>query len=187
MAVPQQRQLTLQKFLKLPEEKPALEYVHGVVTQKVPPKAHHSVLQYALSELVNTSCRPLRIAYAFPELRTTFAGASVVPDVAVFTWERIARDARGQLVNDVFEPPDIAIEIVSPGQRIAQQVEHCAWYVGNGVRIALMVNPRDSSVTVFRPDEPPVVLRGAAAIDVVDVLPGFELTVDTLFAALKFD
>ena len=36
MAVSQQ-QITLEEFLALPEQKPALEYFDGEVTQKVPP------------------------------------------------------------------------------------------------------------------------------------------------------
>lgn len=183
MAV-EERQLTLKKFLKLPEEKPGLEFMHGVVTQKPMPKTTHSALQGQLAMWINQFAQPIKLAYAFPELRTTFARASVVPDVAVFVWERIPRDERGRLIDDVFEPADIAIEIVSPGQRIARLVEKCGWYVDNGVRIALMVNPRDSSVTIFRPDEPPIVLRGDAVIDVSEVLPGFELTVKSLFDAL---
>ena len=36
MAIPEQR-ITLEEFLQLPEEKPALEFEDGMVTQKVPP------------------------------------------------------------------------------------------------------------------------------------------------------
>ena len=36
--------MTLTEFLALPEEKPALEYENGEVTQKVSPKGRHSAL-----------------------------------------------------------------------------------------------------------------------------------------------
>lgn len=179
-----ERQLTLKKFLKLPEEKPALEFMHGVVTQKAMPKAKHGALQVILAQLINEFARPRRLAFAFSELRATFASASVVPDISVFHWLRIGRDAKGEPLDDVFEPPDIAIEIASPGQRVARLVERCGWYVNNGVRIALMVNPRDHSVTLFRPDETPLTLLGDVAIDLSEVIPGFQLTVKTLFDAL---
>ena len=81
MAVSQR--LTLEEFLRLPEEKPALELMHGVVGQKVSPKTRHSTLQAKSVELINRFAEPARLAFAFPELRTTFAGASVVPDVSV--------------------------------------------------------------------------------------------------------
>src|SRR6059058_4131031 len=92
-----QRGISLEEFLKLPERKPALEYAEGEVTQKVSPRAHHSALQGELVERINGFARPRRIARAFPELRTSFAGFSRVPDVAVFRWQRIQRDATGRL------------------------------------------------------------------------------------------
>src|SRR2546421_10065830 len=107
---------TLEGFLELPEEKPALEFADGAVTQKLSPKARHSVLQWELANRLNQSGLPGKIAQAFPELRATFGGASYVPDVAVYRWQRIPADAEGTIVDDLLEPPDIAIEIVSPGQ-----------------------------------------------------------------------
>ena len=45
--------LSLAEFLKLSEEKPALEYEEGLVSQKVPPKGHHSTLQLTLASVIN--------------------------------------------------------------------------------------------------------------------------------------
>ena len=42
------RKLTLEEFLALPEEKPALEFVAGAVRQKVSPETQHSLLQKRL-------------------------------------------------------------------------------------------------------------------------------------------
>jgi Uma2 family endonuclease len=43
MAVAQQHP-SLDRFLRLPEQKPALEYLDGVITQKMSPKAAHSII-----------------------------------------------------------------------------------------------------------------------------------------------
>jgi Uma2 family endonuclease len=180
-----ERRLTLEEFLALPERKPALEFEDGVVTRKVTPKMRHSALQAYLIVSIDAFAMPRRLARAFPELRTTFAGVSRVPDVAVFVWERIQTDAAGKLVDDVFEPPDIAIEIVSPKQGVNTLVRRCLWYVQNGVRMALLVDPNDESVIVFRPSAPALALRGADVIDFGEVIPGFELAVEELFGALQ--
>ena len=184
MAV-QQRELTLEAFLKRPERKPALEFVGGRVTQKVPPKAKHSVLQFQMAARLNRFSEPPKLAFAFPELRATFAGASVVPDVSVFVWDRIARDAVGEPLDDVFLPPDIAVEIRSPSQRARVGSERCLWYVENGVQIAVLVDPIARSVSLFRPGTDPLVLQGDAEINLGEVLPGFQLTVRELFDSLK--
>jgi len=179
-----ERSLTLEAFLELPEKKPALEFEDGTVTQKVPPRGKHSGLQYAMCEIFNRVGRRAKIALAFPELRTTFAGYSRVPDVAVYLWDRIPLDSAGKLADDFREPPDIAVEIISRGQTTNRMVRRCLWFVENGVRAALLVDPYDESILVFRPDRAMVLLRGADQIELGDILPGFTLTVDEVFGTL---
>ena len=184
MAITQQR-LTLDEFLKLPEEEPALEFEEGVVTQKVAPKGRHSWLQYKLAEYFNHSADPQRLARAFPELRASFGGRSYVPDVAVYRWERIPWDAQGDVPDEFFAPPDIAIEIVSPGQSVNRLVRRCVWYVANGVRLALLVDPDDRSVIVFDAEGRTRALEGADRMDFGVVLPGLQLSVQELFSFLR--
>jgi Uma2 family endonuclease len=155
-----------------------------LVTQKVSPKTRHSVLQLEFCELVNAIARPNRVARAFPELRTTFAGASRVPDVVVLRWQRIPRDASGQVADDVLIPPDIAVEIVSPSQSVTALVRRCRWYAAHGLEIALLADPADRSVIAFLADKSMHEWHGAVRIDLRSVVPGFELTVEELFRAL---
>src|SRR4051794_6788962 len=109
--------LSLEEFLTLPETKPALEYrCDGGVSQKVAPRPKHSRLQGILVTRFAMFAEPRRLAMALPELRATFGGASLVPDVAVFTWDRLPLDASGELGDECHTPPDVAIEIVSPGE-----------------------------------------------------------------------
>jgi Uma2 family endonuclease len=177
--------MTVEEFLKLPEEKPALELEDGMVSQKVSPKAKHSRLQYTVAERINHQTVQQRLAMAFPELRASFGGHSYVPDVAVLRWDRIPVEADGTIGNDLFEPPDIAVEIVSPGQSVNKLVSRCVWYVDNGVRIALLVDPADESIAQFRPGQPVAVLRGDDPIDLSEVLNDFALTVQELFDSLR--
>jgi Uma2 family endonuclease len=180
-----ERRLTLDEFLALPEEKPALEFEDGKATQKVSPKARHSGLQTDLAERFNRLARRRKLARAFAELRVTLEGQSYVPDISVFRWERIPRLSDGTLVDDVLIPPDITVEIVSPGQRVNALVRRCLRYVGLGVQIALLVDPDDESVVLFRRDTAAVALRGPDPIELDEVLPGFKLTVAELFKSLR--
>jgi Uma2 family endonuclease len=92
---------------------------------------------------------------------------------------------RETIADDFSEPPDIAVEIVSPEQRSSRLVRKCPWYVANGVSLALLVDPEDESVIAFRPNVSPVAWREADAIDLSDILPDFKLTVQGLFATLR--
>jgi Uma2 family endonuclease len=181
------RRMTLDEFLALPETEPALEYAEGMVTQKVAPQGRHVFLQLNFTNEVNTFAQSRKLALALPELRTTYAGLSRVPDVAIYLWHRVPRLPNGQIADHFTEPPDVAVEIVSPGQGVTDLVTKCIWYVKNGVRIALIVDPSEDAVLRFRPDALPDVLTGDDRIDLDEVLPGFELTVGQLFASLVLD
>ena len=181
-----ERRMTLEEFLALPERKPALEYFEGRVTRKVAPKARHARLQYKLAEWFNQFAEPRKLAVALPELRTTYGGASLVPDVAVYRWDRLPRDPSGRIVDDVFDPPDIAVEVRSPRQSRRRLVERCKWYVEHGVRLALLVDPQDESLTPFRATASEPALRGADELDCSDLIPGLRLVVQELFDSLYF-
>jgi Uma2 family endonuclease len=54
-------QLTLDEFLRLPEEKTALEYERGVIPQKMAPMAWHGKLQYLLCMRFEQQGHPTRL------------------------------------------------------------------------------------------------------------------------------
>ncbi|MBI2756026.1 MAG: Uma2 family endonuclease [Chloroflexi bacterium] len=183
-----EKRLTLAEFLALPERKPALRYLpDGTITQKVSPKTKHGIIQGALVTRVNRFAEPGRVARAIPEIRCTFGGASHVPDVGVFRWERIPRDPDGRVADNILIPPDLAVEIVSPGQSTTGLVELCLWYVANGVRLALVLDPADESALVVQPDRTVRVLRGEDVFEAGEALPGFALGIGELFQTLRLD
>lgn len=176
--------LTLKEFLRLPEQEPPLEYLDGKVTQKVSPQGKHGMLEYGFAALINTYAVPRKLARCIPELRTTFGGGSPVPDLAVYRWDRVPVDPDGTVGNVFLEPPDIAIEIVSPGQSVRGLIAKCQWFVDHGTEIAVLAHPERRWVRLFRSGAEPRLLRGADRIDLDTVLPGFEPTADELFATL---
>ena len=110
------KNLTLSEFLKLPETEPASEYIDGQIIQKPMPQGKHSTIQGELVTAINAVLRSKRIARAFPELRCTFGGRAIVPDVSVFAWDRIPRDEKGEIANVFQAAPDWMIEVLSPDQ-----------------------------------------------------------------------
>ena len=179
-----QRRLTLAEFLELPEEKPALEYLDGVVTRKVAPQFDHGVTQGELTRLVNNMTVPRRLAIAVPELRTTYAEASLVPDVAIYRWDRVPRDESGRLRSDPLIPPDIAVEIRSPSQTRRELLAKCAWYLEHGVKVTLLFDPNRRSITVMRSGTPALVLREGDTLDLSDIVSDLILNVADLFETL---
>jgi Uma2 family endonuclease len=108
--------LTLLEFLQIPETKPASEFINGNIIQKPMPKGRHSRLQAQLCATINQVTEPAKIAYAFPELRCSFGDRSIVPDVAIFSWEKIPFTDNGEIPDNFNIAPDWVIEILSPEQ-----------------------------------------------------------------------
>ena len=105
----------------------------------------------------------------------------------VYTWDRVPRDADRRLATRVFTPPDIAVEIRSPGQSFRDNLVRCLWYVANGASVSIYADPVERLVAIFRPLAEPIVLVDAGAVDLDDVIPGFTLDVAELFSALIAD
>ena len=176
---------TLEEFLKLPETKPAQEYIDGKIYRKLMPQGKHSTLQSELVSAINQVGKTQRLAYAFPELRCTFAGRSIVPDIAVFEWQNIPLDANGQIANKFTIAPDWIIEILSPNQPANQVMRKIIFALNNGTKLGYFIDPDDESVTVFRPNSLPEVKEKQDILPVLDVLQ-WQLKVEDIFSWLSF-
>ena len=178
--------LTLDEFLTLPETKPASEFIDGQMIQKPMPQGKHSTIQGDFVPAVNGVLKPQHIARAYPELRCTFGGRSVVPDVTVFTWERIPRDPNGKVSNSFTIAPDWTIEILSPDQsqtKVVLNILHC---LAHGTQMGWLIDPDEELVFVYFPDRTlAVVEEQNACIPVPVFAKSFNLTVGQLFSWLE--
>ncbi len=178
--------MTLSRFLTLPESKPASEFINGQIHQKPMPQGQHSIIQGELVTQINQIAKPDKQAWAFPELRCTFSGRSIVPDVAVFTWERIPKRADGNIANQFLIAPDWTIEILSPGQsstRITSNILHC---IDNGTTLGWLIDPEEELILIYQPDRLPKSLeKGDQSLLVPPFASELSLTVQSLFAWLK--
>ena len=158
--------LTIEEFLKLPyvEESPAWEYIDGIAIQKPMPKTRHSMLQKRLLTEVDSHSETYT---ALPELRCTFAGRSVVPDVAVIAWERIPVNEVGEPEDNFMAAPDWSIEILSPDQKANRVIDNLLHCIKHGCRLGWMLDPDDRSVLIVTPHQEPTVVRGTCQLQVL--------------------
>jgi Uma2 family endonuclease len=145
--------LTLEEFLALSETEPASEYIDGQIIQKPMPQGKHSSIQTEMSTTVNGKLKPQRIARAFSELRCTFGGRSIIPDVSIFAWARIARDLNGEIANVFQVAPDWTIEILSPDQsqtKVTKNILHC---LNHGTEMGWLIDPDERTIFVYQPGQ----------------------------------
>lgn len=177
--------LTLEEFLKLPETKPASEYIDGQVIQKPMPQGKHSRIQGKFVLAINAIVEPQKIACAFPELRCTFGGRSLVPDITAFVWHRIPCDENGEIANVFSIAPDWTIEILSPDQshtKVTKNILHCLKY---GTQMGWLIDPAEKTVFVYRPkQEVEVFDEPETLLPLPDFATELNLTIESLFSWL---
>jgi Uma2 family endonuclease len=179
------KRLTLETFLAIPETEPASEYVDGQITQKPMPKGKHSSIQTELASAINLQLKRQRIARAFSELRCSFGDRSIVPDIAVFTWPRIARDDNGEIANAFEVAPDWTIEILSPDQsqtKVTKNILHC---LDHQTVMGWLIDPAEKTIFVHQPHQQTLAFDlPAQQIPMPSFASELSLTVEEVFSWL---
>lgn len=160
-------------FLALPEEKPYLEYIDGVVEQKPMVNSEHRKLVGRLD---------LRFGL-FSEKR----GGDFGPE------GRVRLDPRNYYLPDTAywapgvdsgddSTPTVAVEVRSPNQSMAKLREKCGRYLADGSASAWLIDPKARTIEVFEAAGTRTLRAGETLT--CDAMPGFELALDELFAVL---
>lgn len=155
----QSTDITLADFLALPERKPTLEYVDGQIFEKVMPKGKHSTLQTELAFTLNSVLKKKKIAWAFTELHCSFGNRSIVPDIAVFTWERIPCDENGEVADNFYLAPNWTIEILSPEQSQTKVIKNILYCLNDKTEMGWLIDPQEQSIFVYQPQRSPEIFE----------------------------
>ena len=185
--------LNLEECLAMPESKPASEYFNGEVIQKPMPKGKHSILQVELASAINQFTEDKKIVEtryiaSLPELRCTFAGRSIVPDIAVIRWENLPRDEDGEIGDRFNRHPDWVMEILSPDQPMTLVMEKILFCLQNGTELGWLIDPQTKSITVFQSGLPKIYRVANGDMEPLPLLTGLEewkLSVNDIFGWLK--
>jgi Uma2 family endonuclease len=148
--------------------------------------AYEGTLASYLVSLINALVVPKRIGLATSEVLFALRDEPRLqrrPDVAFVSYDRWPEqpDAPGEAWDTV---PDLAIEIVSPTNLAAEIDRKVGDYFETGVRQVWVLYPQTRRTYVFTSPTETTVFDAGDVISGGDVLPGFELRIDDLFAPL---
>lgn len=174
--------VTAEQFARIPDDAHRYELVEGRIIRMSPPGARHAVLVTSIASLLKQHADAYGLGVVMSSGGFTIErGPDTVrePDVAFVSRVRIP----GTGVPDAFweGAPDLAVEVVSPGDRrlaVIRKVDH---YLASGVRLVWVVEPRLKNVTVYRAGAPAATLALGDTLDAGDVLPGLACEVRRLF------
>ncbi len=96
-------------------------------------------------------------------------------DVSFVAASRIPKDA--QVFGFWDGAPDLAVEVVSPTDTVEEVDAKVDDYLTAGARLIWIINPKRRTVTVYRPNTNPEILRDIQSLDGADIVPGFRCAV----------
>jgi Uma2 family endonuclease len=153
------------------------ELIDGVAVPKMSPKYFHSRSTLALVNILNLwsdGRGRVGIEWAF-ELSEDF---TPVPDLLYVSFDRLPESWSENAACPV--SPELAIEIISPGQTFGQMTQKAGYYLTGGVLQVWVIDPEAKSVTVFYPDRAPITYMHDTVIT-DELFPGLSVAVDRLF------
>jgi Uma2 family endonuclease len=107
-----------------------------------------------------------------------FGGGKLSPDVS---WIEKSRLEGIEIVGFIAIVPDFVIELRSATDALKPLQEKMQEYQRLGVRLGLLVNPKNQQVEIYRPAQAAAVLKSPAAIDCGEVMPGFILSMSRIW------
>ncbi|MBW4562023.1 MAG: Uma2 family endonuclease [Mojavia pulchra JT2-VF2] len=179
-------QLTLQEFLNLPlgEGDITYELVDGHAIPKMSPKFFHAKLTHAFLNQIEPWSEGRGVVCPEWAVVLIQRGRDWVPtpDLLYIAYERLPANWNEDEACPV--PPDLVIEIISPGQTFGQMAAKAKDYLDAKVLRVWVVDSKARSITVFYPDAAPqTYMRDEVLTD--SLFEGLEFTVEQVFQKAK--
>jgi len=155
------------------------EYIGGEIV-KVPSNPYSSSIASEISFHIKLYLREQKIEGHVTGEQGGYmvSGERYAPDVAY-----LSKAKQEPLVRTGYNPnpPDLAVEVVSPSDTERKLTVKTANYLAAGT-VVWIVRPDEKLVEVFAPGQAVKILQADDTLDGGAVLPGFELALKTIFA-----
>jgi Uma2 family endonuclease len=186
MILQAKNKLTLQEFLNLPLGEGDINYelVNGQAIEKMSPKFFDAKLTRVFLNLIEQWCDGKGEVCPEWAVALTRRGRDWVPipDILYISYERLPTNWDENEACPV--PPDLVIEIISPGQTFGQMAAKAKDYLDAKVLRVWVLDSKARSITVFYPDAAPqTYMREELLQD--SLFEGLEFTVEQMFQKAK--
>ena len=175
---------TAEDLLKLPRGRFRYELIKGELRQMSPAGHDHGriVMELAgpLHQYVNS--KKLGKVYGAETGFKLQSDPDTVraPDIAFLRQERVTEVGRSK--GYWIGAPDLAVEVISPGDTVGEVEEKVEEWLEAGTRLVWVVSPKLQTVTIYRSLNDIVTLTEKDTIDGNNVIPGFQIPVAEIFA-----
>ncbi len=175
-----ERRLSVAGYLAGAETLKRRELEWGIVRDAPSPLYSHQALVTRLAVLLDEHVRPRRLGHVVvgPIDVVIDAGRALIvqPDVVFVSATR-----RSIVSRQIWGPPDLVVEVLSPGTVRRDRGPKLAWYRRYGVRECWLVVPTRRRIEVYELGAPRVRRFGAGRVLRSTVLPELRLPVTEAF------
>jgi Uma2 family endonuclease len=175
--------MTAEELLSMPRGKFRYELVKGELRKMSPSGSEHGVVIMNLAAPLAQHVKANKLGLVFGA-ETGFKIARnpdtvLAPDIAFVRLERIPESG----IPKAFWPgaPDLAVEVVSPGDTLVEVDEKVEEWLKAGASAVWVVNPKQRAVTVYRSLKSAEKFMDQDELDGQDVVPGFRCCVAEIF------
>ena len=168
--------MTLEEFLANDLE--GYEYVKGELVPMAPPTMEHGEISTNVVWYLQSHVRENQLGRVYTAETTFRLGERAVkPDAAFVTAARLPVNRR----KSSSQPPDLAVEVVSPSDTLYGVAEKAVDYLDAGTRLVWVIEPVTKTVTVYRSRTDIRTLKCGDTLTGEDVVEGFACQVEELF------
>ena len=169
--------ITLKEFLAHDYE--SYEYVNGELVPMSMPTMEHGELSFNIVILLGNYVRQHQLGKVYIAETTFAVGQSGRKPDAAFVSQAHLPENRRQ-TSPV--PPDLAIEVVSPSDKVYDVQEKVFEYLDAGTQMVWVVEPVSKTVTVYRSRNNITILTTDDTLTGENVVEGFRCSVADIFA-----
>jgi Uma2 family endonuclease len=175
--------MTADEFFMMPDDGMLHELIRGEVTTIPLPGGRHGEIALEIGRLIGNHVKARRLGKAYAA-ETGFLierGPDTVrgPDVSFVRKERLVEITNPE--KHVPFAPDLAVEVVSPGDRPAEVAEKVETWLATGARMVWVAEPRNRTVTIHVAGLENRTLTAEETLEGGEILPGFTCKVSDFF------
>jgi Uma2 family endonuclease len=175
--------MTAEELLQLPDGDYRAELINGELITMPLPGLPHGRIAARLSARLTQFVLDHDLGEVFitdSGFQLTWNPDTVVgPDITFISKERL--DRAGDVTGYWQGPPDLAVEVYSPGYRPGKVSKRISRFFNFGTKQVWIVDPKHSTVTVYRSPSDTTTFSGSDYLEAQDLFPGFRLSLNRIF------
>jgi Uma2 family endonuclease len=174
--------MTAEELMQLPDDDLRHELINGEpITMPLPGLPHGRIatrLMVPLAQFVWD--HDLGEVYDFVGFQLTSNPDTVLgPDISFISKERLKKVS--EIKAYCQGPPDLAVEVYSPGYRPGKVSERIARLFSFGTKQVWIVDLKHSTIKVYRSESDVTTFSGSDYLEAQDLFPGFRISLDKIF------